>query len=81
MCAFSRLLPRQFGPQLTCQRLNNARPQAFGESRVKVGGQSNSVIANRDRDCIVVAQNELQADHPIRGIRDRHVYQRSKSAR
>src|SRR5579872_4073899 len=68
MGASRRRLPRQFGPQLTCQRLNNASSQAFAERRVKVGGQPNSIIANRDRDRFVVARNELQADHPIRGI-------------
>src|SRR5579864_7810869 len=65
MCPSGRRLPRQLAAQLTCQSQSNAGPQALAERWIEVAGQSDAVIADRNRNCSGVAQNELQADHPV----------------
>jgi hypothetical protein len=54
MSASSYLLPRQFSPELTCQCLNDASAQPFAASRVKVGRKPDTVVADRNRDRLVV---------------------------
>jgi hypothetical protein len=54
MSASSELLPRQFSPQLTCQCLNDASAEPFAASRVKVSRKPDSIVADRNRDRLVV---------------------------